>query len=406
MIDATANIILDCRRERKDGTYPSKLRIVHQRKYKDYATGLALTKEDFAKVTGAKPRGEFKEQRLFFNAIEERAAKIIKGLHPFSYEAFERDYLEKRDKAQSVYDYFDRYIAELTEQNRAGTASSYQCAVTSLKNYHRKTLRFADLTPSFLTAYENWMLSAGRSATTTGIYLRSLRAVCNVAIEEGALKRENYPFGKRRYTIPAGRNHKRALALSDVKKLFSYSPANDSEGRALALWKFSYLCQGVNMKDICKLRYKNVDGNRLEFIRAKTERSTKGNKKSIIVLLTPEAEQIVREYGAYPAHPERLVFGLIDDGLEADAERLAIKQATKVTNTHLKRIGEKLGFEIPLTSYVARHSFATILKRSGAPIEYISESLGHSDTKTTQNYLDSFEDDTRRKYAAALTNFE
>ena len=71
----------------------------------------------------------------------------------------------------------------------------------------------------------------------------------------------------------------------------------------------------------------------------------------------------------------------------------------------MKKIGQHLEIDIPLTTYVARHSFATILKRSGAPIEFISESLGHQDLKTTENYLDSFEDDTKLKYQNILLDF-
>lgn len=72
----------------------------------------------------------------------------------------------------------------------------------------------------------------------------------------------------------------------------------------------------------------------------------------------------------------------------------------------MKRIGEALNLELKLTTYSARHSFATVLKRSGAPIEFISESLGHKDLKTTENYLDSFEDEVKESYQKQLLNFD
>ena len=70
----------------------------------------------------------------------------------------------------------------------------------------------------------------------------------------------------------------------------------------------------------------------------------------------------------------------------------------------MKRIGQALGIE-NITTCVARHSFATVLKRSGANISYISESLGHSDLKTTETYLASFEKEERQKNARLLTDF-
>ena len=72
----------------------------------------------------------------------------------------------------------------------------------------------------------------------------------------------------------------------------------------------------------------------------------------------------------------------------------------------MKRIGEKLELDLKLTTYSARHSFATVLKRSGAPVEFISESLGHKDLRTTENYLDSFEDEVKEQYQRQLLNFK
>ena len=71
----------------------------------------------------------------------------------------------------------------------------------------------------------------------------------------------------------------------------------------------------------------------------------------------------------------------------------------------MKRIGKGLGIDSKLTTYSARHSFATVLKRSGAPIEFISESLGHADLRTTETYLGSFEDSTRESFQKQLLNF-
>ena len=77
-------------------------------------------------------------------------------------------------------------------------------------------------------------------------------------------------------------------------------------------------------------------------------------------------------------------------------------QFIKTINKYMKRIGTEIGYDKPLTTYAARHSYATILKRSGAPLRFISESLGHKSLLTTESYLDSFEDETRRKYAEML----
>ncbi len=406
MTDATANIILDTRRQKKDGTYPAKLRIIHQRKYKDYAVGLSLTEDDFIKVTGSKPRGDYKEQKLWLNAIEQRAAKIISKLYPFTYEAFERDYLDKRDRKVTVYDYYQRRIDELTKDGSVGTVGVYHNARTSLQEFYPKSLQFGKVTLEFLKNYERWSLAKGNSMTTVSMYLRTLRTLFNIAIEDGIIQREQYPFGKRRYAVPASRNVKKALPLPDIAKLFNYQPQTESEGFHRDLWLFSYLASGMNVKDIARLRYKHIDGGKLTFIRAKTEHTTRTNQKPIVVVLADEAKGIIQRWGVKPGHPEQHVFGLLISDLSPEDERKAIKQLTKQINKYIGRIAQAVGIEQHVTTYTARHSYATVLKRSGAPVEFISESLGHSDIRTTENYLDSFEDDTKRKYANALTAFD
>lgn len=81
------------------------------------------------------------------------------------------------------------------------------------------------------------------------------------------------------------------------------------------------------------------------------------------------------------------------------------KDITKRINKYMKRIGAALGIEIDLKTYSARHSFATILKRSGASTEFIGESLGHKNNKTTENYLDSFEDEMKANFQNKLLEF-
>ena len=162
----------------------------------------------------------------------------------------------------------------------------------------------------------------------------------------------------------------------------------------------------MNVKDIARLRYRHIEGSKLTFIRAKTQHTTRTNQKPIVVILTDEAQEIIERWGTEPVRPDAYVFGLLAERLDPEAERKAIKQITKQINKYVGRIAEAVGIEAHVTTYTARHSYATVLKRSGAPVEFISESLGHADIRTTENYLDSFEDDTKRKYANALTAFD
>jgi integrase len=113
-------------------------------------------------------------------------------------------------------------------------------------------------------------------------------------------------------------------------------------------------------------------------------------------------QQIIERWGSPDKSPTSYIFPYLTGKETAMQEKLIIKYVTKQTNLKLKKIAKALGIE-NLTTYTARHSYATILKNSGANINYISETLGHSNIKTTTTYLASFEDDERRKNAALLS---
>lgn len=409
MIGLSTAIIHDKRILRQDKTYAVKLRITFHRTQKYYPVNVSLTVEEWEKVHSEKPRKEYKDYLLYFNEIEQKAIDIIKELPVFSFPAFEKKFNQKPKQDMDVISLFESYISQLKKEKRIGTADSYTWALTSIKAFigtkRRKKLGFADVTLELLEEYENWMAEKGNSNTTIGIYLRSLRTIINIAISDGYLDKDAYPFGKRKYQIPSGKNTKKALKMVDIGSIINFKTTSRFQERARDLWVFSYLCNGANIKDIAKLKYKNIVGNQIHFIRSKTERSTKQDLKSISAFILPETQRIIEKWGNKDRDPETFIFGIIEDTDDAEKIHAKVKQTYRRINEQMNRIRVALGIDIKLTTYAARHSFATVLKRSGASNEFISESLGHKDLKTTENYLDSFEDDMKESYQKKLMDF-
>ncbi|HPG54617.1 MAG TPA: site-specific integrase [Smithellaceae bacterium] len=406
----TARIILDTRRKKQSGLYPVKLRVTFERKHRYYPTGKDISEIDFERTYGAKPREEFKILRKYFAAIETAAKAAINSTLPFfSFEKFEAEYYKDALKKSSddLAEAYRAVIESLQNEGRIGNADSFKCSRDSLWKF-KDGLTFADITPDFLHAYERWMLAQGRSITTVGIYLRALRSLVIDAIQKGTVKNEAYPFGSKKplYKIPAGQNIKKALSRAELQKIFEYKPETPSEVRARDFWIFSYLCNGINPKDIAELKYKNLDRatQKITFRRAKTKRTNRDSKPAEIYL-QPAAVEILERYATKPENPEAYIFPILTNGDSAQRQDDDISNFVKLINKPMKAIAEKLGIEKPVTTYVARHSFATMLKRSGAPTEFISESLRHQDLKTTEKYLDSFEDTTKRKFGKALLDF-
>ena len=147
----------------------------------------------------------------------------------------------------------------------------------------------------------------------------------------------------------------------------------------------------MNFTDIAFLKNENIYDGRINYIRRKTKRTAKSVKLLSIKITPPVAEIIQNLRNPTSIKPGDFVFPILDGSMDAIRQKAAINQFVKITNKWLKKIADKLEINFKLTSYVARHSYATVLKRSGVATNIISESLGHYSEKTTQVYLDGFE---------------
>ena len=241
--------------------------------------------------------------------------------------------------------------------------------------------------------------------TTVGIYLRSLRAIFNTAIEENEIEKELYPFGAKKYNIPTSASTKKqALNKLQLKTLFESEPMTEQQARAKAFWFFTYSCNGMNTKDICLLKNKDIsEAGTFEFYRAKT-RLTKGKKTTITVHLNDFAKNVIKEYGTNSSNPDDYIFPILTKGQSPTEQRRKIQNFTSFIRQHVNRLCETNN--LPKCSVMwARHSFATSIVRGGRTMEFAQESLGHASITTTQNYFAGFEDETKKEMAESLMNF-
>lgn len=397
--------VLDSRRKKANGKYPIKLRVTFQRKRKYYGMGYEVNQKEWEIMNDVHVRGRLREVKQDLVNIEEEAQKCASKIIPFSFNHFENEFFDKVLTFQSLSTAYDAYIDDLRKNDQYGTALSYRTAINSLLKF-KPTLSFEDITVDFLIDFEKWMLKKSNSITSVGIYLRTLRAIMNMAKENGIISPEDYPFGRRKYVIPTGKNIKKALSIEDVKKIFNYSAARGSAPeRSRDFWIFSYLCNGINFKDIALLKWSNLTNEKICFERAKTIRTKRGNPLKIVAVRNAYIDDIIRKWGSTDREPNEYLFDIITIKDPPEKARKKIQQFTKVTNTYLKQIGQELELSLKLTTYVARHSFATILVRGGAPLEMASQALGHSNLTTTQKYFAGFDLDKQSEFTKALTNF-
>ena len=304
------------------------------------------------------------------------------------------DKTSKQTPKVTVGEYLDSYVNILQRAGRIGNADTFIHLRTALtKCFGPLDFYFSDIDVAWLKRLENWFrTTAHLSENSIGIRFRSLRALYNQAIEEGIAKRANYPFDTFKVSQFKESTAKRALTKEqirqimglDIRVLSKYPKPFMQLSKDLFL--FSYLGCGINLTDMLHLRYRDIFDGRVTYHRQKTG-------KLISFHLQPLALEILRKYYQKEHVPDDYIFPVLKRKVHITAAQQygRVKRVTRLINRYLKVIGEHLNLPIPLTTYVARHTYATVLKRSGVSTSIISESLGHSSEKITQIYLDSFE---------------
>lgn len=402
----TGAIFYDTRRIKKGDTFPAKYRITFQRKQIYFDSGFSFSLEDWEHLPNTRNKDLLLLRKMLYDGhkiIESHVKHLVdKGNFTF-------DQLTKRiskGDARSVNSSFESKIKTLETNGQVGTAMLYTCSLNSLSAFNqKKEIKFSNINPDWLTKYEKHFIDEGNSYATLSIYIRNLRTIFNESRKDGNISDASYPFGRGRYEIPSSPGRHMALNIDQIKTLFNHpvEPGSTTE-KMKDLWTFSYLTNGINIKDIVCLKWKNIVNDEIVFQREKTKNTTR-DKRPIVSPILPDMKRIIDKHGNTDRSPESYVFGFLRDDVSPQTIRLVSQNVTRLMNKHLVKIAEKA--KLPhISSYTARHSFSTILLRNGASIEFISEALGHQSTSSTRNYLSGFETDAKRKMNSVLTDFK
>lgn len=401
----------DTRKSITDGTYPIRIQVYYgTQRY--FFTGKRLSLDDFENSYKIqKPKGDrLKELKIELAAIEAKANEVAEELKVFTFEKFEKHLFATRHSLTNIIDHYNEYIKILDKNDQTGTSSSYSCSINSIKEYINSSRRnpieeipFDMITPEFLNNYEKWMVAQDNSRTSVGIYLRATRKIFNQAIEDGMIDKEIYPFKK--YKIPTGKNTKKAIEFPDLKKLFSADvKGNIFQEKAKAFWFFSYQCNGMNIRDISELKFRDLHGTYFTFLRHKTLRTTKEDPKPIIVPITEYVKWVIDKYGNKKGGPNDYLFPIFTPGMDAKERHRVNQNFVRFINQHMKKLAKNNGMVIKGTME-ARHSFSTqVIRKQG--MEFAQEALGHTILATTQNYFAGFQNETKKEMADILMNFD
>jgi len=414
----------------KNDLCPVKLCITHNRIRKYYsineviknADWLFLSKEDIEKVNGDSPRGKYRNIAFEYKRIVDDAEGVIKNINTFSFNQFEERFFHKSTSWDNVFMAMIDFIHDLKAEERFGYAASFESTLRATKEFHEgrslgftsrqkvetryekyiagKPLNFVDITPKWLKKFELHLQKQGKSKSTLGIYVRNIRVLFNLALKVHEVRAE-YPFTK--YKPKGAEGRKLALTALQISMIANYKTEYPQEQFYRDIFMFSFLANGMNLSDIARLRYSDIVDGEICFVREKTK-GEESDEDKLHVTITKNMQSIIDKHGNKTVGYDSFIFPILKPDFNEQKKYSEIKQLVKQVNKYVSRIALVVGITERVSSYVARHSWATIAKNSGTSTEYISESLGHSSIIVTKRYLKSFEKSTREEHSAKIEN--
>ena len=400
---ATVKFVLYKSNKRKDGSYPVCLRVSKKSKLKYIDLNLSAFDGQWNEETcrfrndkRVNPNYELYNGLLIH--YEDRKNTILRKFLEervdWTLNQFESEFLGM-SKQGKVYDYFMKQVENLKATKHIGNAKVYKRTLHMLAKYDPKIKErlFSELDIKYINRFNLEMEKDGCCGNTRKYYLKTLRAVMNRAIKENEASSRTYPFGKNGFEIGClvEETEKRYLQPKDLELLKNSPQTNFVLERARRVFLFSYYCYGMSFVDMARLTTKNtVISDAVEHIIYKREKTKNvKNMKPLIIPVTPVLKDILEWFKQNTPLVRNHLLPIITKDYDGEQLYDHIRTRYKRINNNLKKLGEVLGIEKNLTTYVSRHTMAMTLQYNEVPREIIGEVLGHRDSKTTMTYLDS-----------------
>ena len=285
---------------------------------------------------------------------------------------------QKQANEQSLFNFMQGVIAQLQQMGKQRTSETYRCTLKSFTQFREaKDVLLEDIDSDLMMMYEAYLQNKGLTKNSTSFYMRILRAVYNRAVEKDLTTNRN-PF-KHIYT-GIDKTVKRAIPLKTIKHIkdldLSLQPSLDF---ARDMFLFSFYTRGMSFIDMAYLKKKDLSNGILSYRRRKTGQQLFIRWEKCMQKIVDKYDNQLSEYLLPIIKP-----------MNGD-ERKQYQNAMYLINRKLKTIGNMVGIQLPLTMYVARHSWASAAKTKNVPISVISEGMGHDSEMTTQIYLASLD---------------
>ncbi|OUO96364.1 site-specific integrase [Barnesiella sp. An22] len=281
-------------------------------------------------------------------------------------------------EGQSLFNFMQNIIARLKQMGKQRTSETYQTTLKSFMQFRKdKDLLLDEITSEMIQTYEAYLQNRGISRNSSSFYMRILRAVYNQAVEKD-LTSQRFPF-KYVYT-GVDKTVKRAISIKYMRQIknldLSMKPTLDF---ARDMFLFSFYTRGMAFVDMAYLKKKDLTNGLLTYRRHKTG-------QQMLIKWEKCMQEILDKYETTGTPYLLPIIKVMNED-----ERKQYGNALRMVNNKLKEIAKTICLPIPLSTYVARHSWASIAKSKNIPLSVISEGMGHDSETTTQIYLSSLD---------------
>ena len=405
-LNFVVSIKLDRRSTDVNGNHPIKLRVWNRasKRVKMYSCNKFSDPVSFEKAMNHKSivKGDTFVLRTYLERVLFNATDVLESNTVKSFEDFEKLMFGRTKHSADLYHYIDRKIDECEKQQQFSSRDIYNGLKKLLEGFSEgKAVEVGDLSVKWFESLEVWYLGRKKSngdgykISGYSIYIRHLRIIINELMDEELISQKDYPFGKKKYTIPTAENNKRPLATEEITILLNYKSDCLYKQHAADFWKLSYYWMGINLRDVIKLQWSNVHDDKIYYYRSKTFKRSKVKRQNT-VFLDERTTSIIDKYKG------RGSFNVLDDSMSEEQKYRAGKNFIRKINQHLKKVAVELGISKDISSIWSRHSFATEMKKKKVSPYIIQEAFGHKDIKTTENYMSSLVEDDLRNIQRSL----
>ena len=362
--------------------------IIHERKVRQFISNYKIFPAEWNESRSMVATSYKSERKSFILSIRERIRWDLERLtridrrldaNGLTYTADDViDEFNRYAHEYSLFNFMENIIAKLKKNGKVRTSETYKSTLNSFKKFrHDEDIMLDCINSEIMEAYEAWHKERGVAPNTISFYTRILRAVYNRAVEDEIIENRN-PF--RHVYTGVDKTVKRALPLVIIKKIKALDLSmNPSMEFSRDMFLMSFYLRGMSLIDMAFLKKTDLKTGHIIYRRRKTG-------QQMIIGWTKEMQIILDKY------PENATEYLLPIIRKAGTnERNAYRNMGCIINYNLKKIAAMIDVNIPLTLYVARHSWASAAKAKGIPLSIISEGMGHDSEATTRIYLASLD---------------